>query len=96
MSETLSEVQSTGTVSSETTALAKSDPTDRPIPVWPEGVLAVVAGVTLLVIGLRHRVYLQRKVQEAQRAVEEFQRQGGLDDLTQVAKQAGEFLKSSG
>ena len=65
---------------------------DRPIPIWPEGVLAVAAGITLLVIALRHRVYLQRKVSEVQRALEEFQRQGGLDELTHVARQASEML----
>jgi hypothetical protein len=69
---------------------------DSPVPLWPEGVLAVVAGVTLLVIALRHRTFLQRKVNEAQRALEEFQRQGGLDDLTHVARQASEFLKGAG
>ena len=52
--------------------------------------------ITLLVIGLRHRVYLQRKARELQRAVEEFQKQGGLEDLTQVARQAGELLKGAG
>jgi hypothetical protein len=72
------------------------DPTDRPIPLWPEGVLAVAAGVTLLIIGLRHRTWIQRKVDEGQRMVAEFQRQGGLEDLTQVAKQAGELLKGNG
>lgn len=76
-------------------ALASSDPTDRPIPLWPEGVVAVVAGITLLVIGLRHRTYLERKAREVQRAVEEFQRQGGVEDLTQVARQASEFIKGA-
>src|SRR5689334_8820353 len=72
-----------------------TDPTDRPIPIWPEGVLALAAGLTLLVIGLRHRVYLQRKGQELQRAVDEFQRHGGMEDLTHVARQAGELLKGA-
>ncbi len=67
--------------------------TDRPIAVWPEGVLAVVAGVTLVVIGLRHRVWIQRKVRDAQRVVEEFQRQGGVDELVQVARQASDLIK---
>ncbi len=71
------------------------DSTDTPIPVWPEGVLAVLAGLTLLVIGLRHRTWLQRKGQEAQRAISEFQNQGGLDELTQVAQHASELLKGS-
>lgn len=74
----------------------RTDPTDRPIPLWPEGVLAVAAGVTLLIIGLRHRTWLQRKADEGQRMVAEFQRQGGLEDLTQVARQAGELLKGAG
>lgn len=71
------------------------DSTDRPIPVWPEGVLALLAGATLLVIGLRHRTWLQRKGQEVQSAVQEFQKQGGLDELTQVAQHAAELLKGA-
>jgi hypothetical protein len=74
----------------------RTDPTDRPIPLWPEGVLVAAAGITLLIIGLRHRTWLQRKADEAQRMVAEFQRQGGLEDLTQVARQAGELLKGAG
>src|SRR3954453_2082343 len=74
---------------------AAADPTDQPIPIWPEGVLALAAGITLLVIGLRHRAYLQRKAQELQRAVDEFQRHGGMEDLTHVARQAGELLKGA-
>jgi hypothetical protein len=101
MTEVLSEAQGTRVdgeeVAAETTAIpVRSDPTDRPIPLWPEGVLAVAAGVTLLIIGLRHRTWIQRKVDEGQRMVAEFQRQGGLEDLTQVAKQAGELLKGNG
>jgi len=72
------------------------DPTDRPIPLWPEGVLVAAAAVTLLIVGLRHRTWIQRKVDEGQRMVAEFQRQGGLEDLTQVARQAGELLKGAG
>jgi hypothetical protein len=71
---------------------AASHPANAPIPVWPDGVLAVAAGFTLLAIGLRHRYYLQRKAREMQRVVEEFQRQGGLDELRQVARQASEFF----
>src|SRR5690348_10604230 len=74
---------------------APLDSTDRPIPLWPEGMVAVVAGIALIVIGLKHRTWIQRKAGEAQRAVEEFQKQGGLDDLTQMAKQAGQLLKGS-
>lgn len=74
---------------------APLDSTDRPIPLWPEGVVAVVAGVALLVIGLRHRTWIQRKATEAQRAVEEFQKQGGLDDLTHMAQQASQLLKGN-
>ena len=69
--------------------------TDRPIPLWPEGALAIVASMTLLVIGLRHRAYLQRKAREIQRAVEEFQKQGGLDELTEAARQAADILKGA-
>jgi hypothetical protein len=71
----------------------RTDPTDRPIPLWPEGLLVVAAGVTLLVIGLRHRAWIQRKAEEGQRMVAEFQRQGGLDDLSQVARQAADLFK---
>ena len=69
--------------------------TDAPIPIWPEGVVALLAGLTLLVIGLRHRTWIQKKSGEVQRAVSEFQRQGGLDELTQVAQHAAELLKGS-
>lgn len=71
-------------------------PTDRPLDLWPEGVLAAAAGITLAVIALLHRVWLQRKAGEIHRAVEEFQRQGGVEDLTHVARQAADFLKGSG
>ena len=74
---------------------ARTDPTDRPIPLWPEGMLVVAAGITLLVIGLRHRAWIQRKADEGQRMVAEFQRQGGLEDLTQVARQAADLFKGS-
>jgi hypothetical protein len=70
-----------------------TDSTDTPIPVWPEGVVAVIAGIALLVIGLRHRTWLQRRGGEVQRAVAEFQRQGGLDELTQVAQHAAELVR---
>lgn len=101
MTEVLNEAQGTWVdgeqVAAETAPIpVRNDPTDRPIPLWPEGVLAVAAGVTLLIIGLRHRTWIQRKVDEGQRMVAEFQRQGGLEDLTQVAKQAGELLKGNG
>src|SRR2546426_281304 len=94
MSEPTSDIAPAVSTASAGTGAAV-DPTDRPIPVWPEGVLALAAGITLLVIGLRHRMYLQRKGQELQRAVEEFQRHGGMEDLTQVARQAGELLKGA-
>lgn len=101
MTEVLTETQGATAgseqVVTETTPIpVRSDPTDRPIPLWPEGVLAVAAGVTLLIIGLRHRTWIQRKAEEGQRIVAEFQRQGGLEDLTQVARQAGELLKGAG
>ena len=69
------------------------DSTDYPIPIWPEGILALAAGVTLLVIGLRHRTWLQRKGQEVERTVGEFRKHGGLDELTQVARHATELFK---
>ena len=72
------------------------DGTDKPIPIWPEGILAALAGITLLVIGLRHRTWIQRKSREVQRAVSEFQRQGGLEELTQVAQHAAELVKGKG
>ncbi len=72
------------------------DKTDRPIPLWPEGVLVAAATATLVVIGLRHRTYLHRKYTECRRAVEEFQRQGGLDDLQAVARQASDLLRGQG
>jgi hypothetical protein len=81
------------TAAAATPVAAVTDPTDRPIPLWPEGVLVLAAGVTLLIVGLRHRVWIQKKVNECQRAVDEFQRHGGLDELTQVARQAGEMLR---
>jgi hypothetical protein len=69
---------------------------EQPISFWPEGALAIAAGVTLLVIGLRHRIYLQRKYTEIRRAVDEFQRQGGFDDLQQVARQAQDLIRGNG
>lgn len=84
-------------ISTPTSAsIRPTDPTDRPIPLWPEGVLAVAAGITLLVIGLRHRTYLQRKAMEMQRAVEEFQRHGGMEEIRHVAQQATEMFKGAG
>jgi hypothetical protein len=78
-------------------AVPSSDhPANQPIALWPEGVLLVAAGATLLLIGLRHRYYLQRKFDELRRAADEFQRQGGFDDLQQVARQASELLKGGG
>lgn len=82
-----------GSAADALTPRTARDSTDRPIPVWPEGVAAVLAGITLLVIGLRHRTWLQRKGMEAQRAVSEFQKHGGLDELTQVAQHASDLLK---
>ena len=69
------------------------DSTDTPIPIWPEGVLALAAGVVLLVIGLRHRTWLQRKGQEVERTVGEFRKHGGLDELAQVARHATDLFK---
>lgn len=99
MTETTSDIAATANGDSPVVPTARGrsvDTTDQPISLWPEGVIAAVAGVTLLVIGLKHRTWIQRKVAEGQRAVEEFQRHGGLEDLTQVARQASEFIKSAG
>jgi hypothetical protein len=99
MTETTSDIPVAATsngLAASSSAARSLDSTDQPIPLWPEGVIAAVAGVALLVIGLRHRTWIQRKVTEGQRAVEEFQRHGGLEDLTQVAKQASELLKGAG
>jgi hypothetical protein len=90
MSATTNEITST---SGAATGSNRADSTDTPIPLWPEGVLAVIAGVTLLVIGMRHRTWIQRKSGEVQRTVSEFQKQGGLDELTQVAQHAAELVK---
>lgn len=100
MSEAMSEVRTSAAVTDESAGnqplRALPDPTDRPIPLWPDGVVAVAAGIALTIICLRHRVWLQRKVEEGQRMVAEFQRQGGVEDLTQVARQAADFLKGKG
>ena len=72
------------------------DATDTPIPLWPEGVIALCAGLALLMIAVRHRVYLQRKVAQGQRMADEFQRQGGMEEVQQVARQAMELLRGSG
>jgi cytoskeletal protein RodZ len=96
MSDVASEVrtpEAAADAAAQTPVRALPDPTDRPIPIWPEGVLAAAACVTLAVICFRHRTWLQRKVEEGQRALAEFQRHGGVEDLTQVAKQAADFLK---
>jgi hypothetical protein len=98
MSETISDLRPANTDGATSISGSNSrtgDPTDTPIPLWPEGVLAVLASAVLVAIGLRHRVFLQRKATEVQRAVEEFQRQGGIEDLTQVARQASEFLQGA-
>jgi len=100
MSEVTSEVrtvsEATGDPEGSRPIRALPDPTDRPIPLWPEGVVVLAAGIALTLIALRHRKWLQRKVDEGQRMVAEFQRHGGVDDLTQMAKQAAEFLKGGG
>jgi len=99
MSQTADELEPTHSQPLQSTAtgsaIVAGDPTDRPLAFWPEGVLVAAAAITLLVIALRHRTYLERKAREVQAAVDEFQRQGGIDDITQVAKQATEFLKGT-
>jgi hypothetical protein len=93
MSEAMETTPAAASAVERTTARSAVDHTDRPIPLWPEGVLVVAAGVTLLVVALRHRTWVRRKFGEAQRAVEEFQKQGGIDDVVQVARQAVEFVR---
>jgi hypothetical protein len=78
---------------SQEPSATRPDPTDRPIPLWPEGALALAAGLVLLAIGLKHRTWLTRKAKEVQRAAEEFQRQGGVEGLSQVAQNATELLR---
>jgi len=56
-------------------------------------VLALGAGLVLLAVGLKHRTWLRRRLRDAQRAAAEFQRQGGMDGLAQVAQNATELLK---
>jgi hypothetical protein len=74
---------------------ARRDPTDKPIPVWPDGVVAVAAIAVLAYVCVRHRTWITRKVGECQRAVDEFQRQGGAEELGQLAKTAVEFFKGA-
>lgn len=71
------------------------DPSDRPIPVWPDGVLLFGAIVTALCIGLRHRAYLERKFHSTRRALEEFQAHGGVDEVTHIAQSAAELLRGA-
>lgn len=73
----------------------RRDTTDKPIPVWPDGVVAVAAIAVLAYVGIRHRTWITRKVGECQRAVDEFQRQGGADELGQLAKTAVDFFKGA-
>ncbi len=70
-----------------------ADPTDRPIPLWPEGVLAGAAAVVLFVVALNHRSWLRRKAGEARRAIDALQEHAAADDLKALAREAGSFLK---
>ncbi len=72
---------------------APTEPPDRPIPLWPEGVVALAAGAALIYIGLRHRVWIQKRVADAQRAVETFQEGGAIEDIRVLAKRATDFLQ---
>jgi hypothetical protein len=76
-------------------AYTPPDPTDKPIPVWPDGVLLFTAIVTTLCIGLRHRAYLERKFYSTRRAIEEFQAHGGVDEVTHIARSAAELLRGA-
>jgi hypothetical protein len=98
MSEAMSESGTSQPESVEATVPvtpSATHPADTPIPLWPEGVIAIIAGLTLVLIGVRHRFYLQRKAREIQRAVDEFQRQGGVEELSHVAQQAAELFKGA-
>jgi hypothetical protein len=74
---------------------ARRDPTNEPIEIWPEGVVAIAAIAILAYVGIRHRTWIQRKCGECQRAVDEFQRQGGAEELGQLAKTAVDFFKGA-
>ena len=69
-------------------------PTDKPIPLWPDTVVGLVAGALLLYIGLRHKDFLARKAREAQKALDSFQQQGAVDDVVHLAKQAAALFKA--
>ena len=81
------------TTAVESTEAAKKHPTDRPMPLWPEGFVAIGALAALVFVGLRHRVWLQRKFNEAKRAADEFQKHGGTEEISQLARMAGDFFK---
>jgi len=68
--------------------------TDKPIPLWPDAVVGLVAGAVLLYIGLRHKDFLARKAREAQKALDTFQQQGAVDDVMHLAKQAAALFKA--
>jgi hypothetical protein len=71
------------------------DPTDKPIPAWPDGVLLLAASIVALTIALRHRTYLERKIHSTRRAVEEFRAHGGMDEVTHIAQSAAELLRGA-
>lgn len=71
------------------------DPTDKPIPVWPDGVILFGAIVTALCIGLRHRAFLEKKFHSTRRAFDEFKAHGGVDEVTQIAQSASELLRGA-
>ncbi len=74
---------------------ARRDTSDEPIGIWPEGVVAIAAIAVQAYVGIRHRTWITRKVGECQRAVDEFQRQGGAEELGQLAKTAVDFFKGA-
>jgi hypothetical protein len=95
MSQTLEEAGVESVSGTSRPVLALPDPTDQPIPIWPEGALALAAGIVLAAIAFRHRKYIGRKALDVQRMAQEFQRQGGIDDLQAIARQATELFKGA-
>lgn len=73
---------------------SRRPPADSPIPLWPDGVIAAAAGAVLLAVAYRHRRFLGRRVREAERAIREFQRRGGLDEVRNLCRQLGELARS--
>lgn len=65
---------------------------DQPISLWPEGVVAGIALITIGLVAYQHRRYLRRKYLEAKRLLDEFQKHGGLEELQVLARRAGDLF----